>query len=117
MRTVGVKVTKIIAMTLVVASIHAAISGIELPQQFLIKMMVKNQDDLQEAADSFAMYTVIASIWTLGSSILMLAEYGIHGLFAGLIGNIIVYTWMFIEYNALFNKLSKKYSLEKPKIF
>ena len=117
MKTASVRVAKVIGMAIVVASVHAAISGVELPQQFLVKMMVKTQEDLQEAADSFAVYTMIATIWTVGSTILMIAEYGVPGVVAGLLANAIVYVWMFTEYKLLFDGIQKKFNLKPPKFF
>jgi len=108
---------KLIGKALFYASIQSAIGSVEMSSKFSVMNFSKDQETLQNAADALKGYMIIASIWTLGTVLVMWSEYGLKGGIVGFIANGLMMTWIYFSYIYAFKQAAKKYNLQEPSVW
>jgi len=111
------RLAKIIGTALLYGSIQSSLGSVEMSSKFSVLSFSKDQDTLQRASDALQSYVIIATIWTLGSALVLYAQYGNLGAVVGVIANIALMAWMIISYWDAFGKAAKKYNLKMPSFF
>lgn len=107
---------EIIGEAVLLASVQIGLFTIEMSSKFEI-MNTQSQSVLQGAADSLSSYMVIGIIWTIGSVFLLYGQFGIPGIVAGLLANIVFILWIVIGYLRVFSYVSKNSNLKYPRLF
>lgn len=108
---------KMFGMAIFYSSIQAAIGSVEMSSRFSVINFCKDQDTLQNAADSLRGYLIIAGIWSCGTGAVMWSQFGWKGLIVGLIANFIYILWIYLSYLQAFRKAADKYGLKMPSVF
>lgn len=108
---------KLISKAIFYASIQASCASCELSSKYSVMNFSKDQKTLQRGADALKSYLVIATVWTIGTMLTLYANYGIYGMIAGLIANLIMTGWIFLSYMHAFQVAAKENKLEFPKVF
>jgi len=88
-----------------------------MSSKFSVKNFATDQTTLNHAADALSDYILVATVWTLGSSLTLYASYGIAGLIASLIANILIVLWIVLTYISSFKYAVNRYNLQMPKLF
>lgn len=108
---------KMLGQSIFYSSIQAAIGSVEMSSKFSVINFCKDQETLQNAADSLKNYMFVAAMWTIATMLVMYSQYGIPGLIVGFISNMLYVGWIYISYIYAFKKAATKYNLEEPYIF
>jgi hypothetical protein len=106
--------SKIIGQAIFYASIQAAIGSVEMSSRFSVMNFSKDQETLQNAADSLMSYMYVALAWASATILVLYSEYGQMGAIIGIIANAIYISWIYFSYIKAFRKAAKKYGLEEP---
>ena len=99
------------------SSIQAAIGSVEMSSKFSVINFCKDQETLQNAADSLKNYMFVAGMWTLATMLVMYGKYGVIGLLIGFLSNMLYVGWIYLSYVHAFDKAATKYNLQFPTIF
>lgn len=99
------------------SSIQAAIGSVEMSSKFSVINFCKDQETLQNAADSLKNYMFVAGMWTIATMLVMYGKYGIIGAIIGFISNMLYVGWIYLSYVHAFDKAAQKYNLQFPTIF
>lgn len=108
---------KVLGKAILFASMQFAIGSVEMSSKFSVKNFSKDQETLNNAADALSDYILISIFWTLGTSLVFFASYGMFGLFANVLANIGIIYWIWISYMKAFQMAVDKNNLETPKMF
>jgi hypothetical protein len=106
---------KMLGQSIFYSSIQAAIGSVEMSSKFSIINFCKDQETLQNAADSLKNYMFVAVAWTVATMLVMYSQYTL-GLIVGLILVCCILDGYF-SYIYSFKVAAKKYGLEPPKVF
>jgi hypothetical protein len=101
---------------ILLASIQASIGSVEMSSKFSVINFSKDQRTLQAAADALTGYIFIGVIWMIGAILINYGQYGVWGLVASLIANLIIMSWIIISYLVAFQTATKQYGLKYPKL-
>lgn len=93
---------------ILLASIQFSIGSVEMSSKFSVKNFSKDQETLQNAADSLCDYLKIAFVWTVGVSLLLYSKYKWIGLIISIISNAIVTMWIYFSYMSAFRDAAAK---------
>ena len=115
--TPAMELMKVIGKSILFASMQFAIGSVEMSSKFSVRNFAKDQLTLQNAADALTDYMIIGFVWTLGTCLILFANYGIKGLIANLICNVVIMGWIYISYVNAFRQSAELYNLEMPKMF
>jgi hypothetical protein len=108
---------KVIGQAILLASIQASLGSVLMSSRFSVLSFAKDQDTLQRAADALSSYLAIGSIWAAGTILILYAEFGIRGLIAAIICNILMIGWIFWDYWRAFQEASNRHGLDMPILF
>ena len=108
---------KMMGESIFYASIQAAIGSVEMSSKFSVINFCKDQETLQNAADSLKNYMFVAVAWMIATMLVMYSQYGCHGLVVGFISNLMYIGWMYFSYVNSFSTVVTKYGLQQPKVF
>ncbi len=108
---------KVIGKAILFASMQFAIGSVEMSSKFSVKNFSKDQDTLQNAADALSDYILIGIFWTIGTSLVFYASYGIEGLIANIAANFGILAWIYYSYIAAFEQAVKANNLQMPTLF
>lgn len=108
---------KMIGQSIFYSSIQAAIGSVEMSSKFSINNFCKDQDTLQNAADSLRSYMLVALMWTIATMLVMYSMYQVPGLIVGFLSNMLYVGWIYFSYVHAFKKAAKKYNLQEPTVF
>lgn len=95
---------KIIGKAVLLGSMQFAIGSVEMSSKFSVINFSKDQVILQRAEDALNEYMLIGLVWTAGVMMIMYSSYGMVGLAAGAISNIVILAWIYISYHNSFKK-------------
>lgn len=107
---------KMIGEAVLFSSMQFAIGSVEMSSKFSVKNFSKDQETLQNAADALADYIKIGFLWTIGTSLLLYANYNIEGVIASLVCNIAIIMWIYMSYLSAFKIAAQTNKLQMPKI-
>lgn len=110
------KLFKLMGNAILLASIQASIGSVEMSSKFSVVNFSKDQNTLQAAADALTGYIFIGCIWMMGSVFINYGQYGLMGLIASLIANLVIMGWIVLSYMQAFNIAAKRYKLKYPKL-
>lgn len=110
------KTAKIIGHALFFGALQLSLSTIELIPRLMIHSH-NTQEALNNACKSLRDYMIIGISWTIATCLVMYAQYGFFGLFAGLVCNMVYICWIFFSYRNAFRKNAEKNGLTVPNIF
>jgi len=108
---------KLVGNAILLASIQASIGSVEMSSKFSVVNFSKDQRTLQAAADALTGYIFIGVIWMVGSIMINFGQYGMSGLIASFIANLVMMGWIFISYLQAFQVAVKRYNLKYPILF
>lgn len=108
---------KVVGKAILFASMQFAIGSVEMSSKFSVKNFSKDQATLQNAADALTDYIIIGFVWTLGTCFILFANYGIKGLVANLVANIVIMGWIYMSYINAFRQAVETYKLKMPSMF
>ncbi len=108
---------KMVGKAILFASMQFAIGSVEMSSKFSVKNFSKDQDTLQNAADALSDYILIGFFWTLGTSLVFFASYGVPGLVANIVANIGIVAWIYFSYMAAFRMAVNANNLQMPVLF
>jgi hypothetical protein len=101
---------------ILLASIQASIGSVEMSSKFSVVNFSKDQRTLQAAADALTGYLIIGIVWMIGAILINFGQYGIPGLIASLIANLIIIGWIVGSYLVAFQTAVRQYGLKYPKL-
>jgi hypothetical protein len=105
---------KIIGQAIFYSSIQAAIGSVEMSSRFSVINFSKDQETLQNAADSLMSYMYVALAWAIATILVLYSEYGPIGAIMGILANSIYICWIYFSYIKAFKKAATKYGLQEP---
>ena len=108
---------KILGQAIFYSSIQAAIGSVEMSSRFSVMNFSKDQETLQNAADSLRSYLYVALMWTFATVLVMYSQYGIAGAITGFLANLAYVSWIYFSYLNAFKKAADKYKLQEPHVF
>jgi len=108
---------KVIGQGILLGSIQFSIASTELSSKFSILNFSKDQVTLQNAADSLRTYMYVATLWMIGTMLVMYGQNKMHGAITGLIFNLICMAWIYFSYVAAFKVAATKNKLEVPTVW
>lgn len=108
---------KVIGKSILFASMQFAIGSVEMSSKFSVKNFSKDQATLQNAADALTDYMIIGFVWALGTCLILFASYGLKGLVANLISNVIIMGWIYVSYINAFKQAVMANNLKMPDLF
>ncbi len=115
--TKAINYPKIIGVVALNSSIQFSIASAAMSSVFSVINFSKEQDILDNAADSLRGYMYIAAIWTMGNMLIQGSQSGRVGAIIALIGNLICISWIYASYIYAFKTAAKKYNLKEPKVW
>lgn len=107
---------KALGNSILYSSISFAIASVEMSSKFSVKNFSKDQETLQHAADSLSDYIKIGSLWGVGTTLVLGANYGVEGVMDSIAMNSILMVWVYSSYLKSFRYAANKYGLEMPKV-
>lgn len=110
------KIFKLMGNAILLASIQASIGSVEMSSKFSVVNFSKDQRTLQAASDALTGYIFIGIIWMIGAILINFGQYGVWGLIASLIANIVIMGWIIISYLIAFRVAARQYGLKYPKL-
>ena len=108
---------KVLGKAILFASMQFAIGSVEMSSKFSVKNFSKDQETLNNAVDALADYIMIGIFWTIGTSLIFVANYGTVGLVANVVANFAIMIWIYLSYLNAFNAAAKQYGLVVPRLF
>jgi hypothetical protein len=108
---------KVIGESLILAVAEISIASVELSSKYSVMNFSKDQATLQSASNALTSYVIIGSVWAIGSSLLLYAQFGQLGLICGLTTNFGLMLWIVWSYHHSFKKAAETYGLEYPELF
>lgn len=106
---------KMIGEAILYSSMQFAIGSVEMSSKFSVKNFCKDEETLQNASDALRDYMIIGTVWTIGVCMFLYASFGMEGLYAGLITNLVIMIWIYTSYIKSFESAQKKYGVSyKP---
>ncbi len=108
---------KVFGKAILFASMQFAIGSVEMSSKFSVKNFSKDQETLNNAVDALADYIMIGIFWTLGTSMIFVANYGMTGLVANVVANVAIILWIYLSYQNAFNAAAKQHGLVVPPLF
>ena len=108
---------KVIGKAILFASMQFAIGSVEMSSKFSVKNFSKDQATLQNAADALSDYILIGLFWTIGTSLVFYASYGMMGLIANVAANVGIVAWIYFSYMAAFKMAVDANKLQMPVLF
>lgn len=115
--TRGQKLAKVIGKSILLAGFLVALASVEMSSRFSVLNFAKNDDILQNAANALSAFMVIGMLWAVGSTCVLYSSYSTIGLVAGFVSNGIILAWIYISYNAAFNRAARENNLKRPEMF
>ena len=106
----------IIGEAVLLASMQFSIGSVEMSSKFSVKNFSKDQETLQNAADSLSDYMRIGLFWTFGLTLLFYAKFDFMGSAVCLLANLLIMTWIYMSYIEAFTTASNTYHLKMPTI-
>lgn len=110
------RIYRLMGNAILLASIQASIGSVEMSSKFSVVNFSKDQRTLQAAADALTGYLIIGIIWMIGAILINFGQYGVPGLFASLIANLVIIGWIVGSYLVAFQTAVKQYGLKYPKL-
>jgi hypothetical protein len=107
----------IIGKALLFSGIQFSLGSVEMSSKFSVKNFSKDQETLDNAVRALRDYDIIAVLWTVGNCLVFYANYGLFGLMASLITNIIFILWINLSYYVAFREAAKANNLKVPSLF
>lgn len=107
----------ILGKAILFASMQFAIGSVEMSSKFSVKNFSKDQETLNNAADALSDYLIIGLVWTIGTSLIFLANYGAQGVVFNVLSNAVIIYWIYYSYMSAFKMASKTNGLQEPKLF
>jgi hypothetical protein len=117
MNSTNINWPKMLGQSIFYSSIQAAIGSVEMSSKYSVKNFSKDQETLQNAADSLRSYMYVAAMWTIATMLVMYSQYGNPGLVVGFLSNLMYVGWIYCSYVHTFKETAKKYNLQEPKVF
>ena len=108
---------KILGQAIFYSSIQAAIGSVEMSSKFSVINFSTSQPVLDNAHSALNGYMLVGGIWALGTCLVLYSQYGMRGVIAGLICNLMYIMWIWISYHQAFRTAAKKYGLKQPPLF
>jgi hypothetical protein len=99
------------------SSIQFSIGSVELSSKFSVINFCTSQAVLDNAAEALKGYIYVASLWMVGTALVMYAKYSWYGVLAGLIANLVCMLWIYFSYIYSFKIAAEKYKLKVPCVF
>lgn len=107
----------IIGKAILFASMQFAIGSVEMSSKFSVKNFSKDQETLNHAVDALSDYIIIGLLWTIGTSLIFYANYGVKGAIYNTLANFGIVAWIYISYMAAFKIAAEKNNLIIPRLF
>lgn len=107
----------IMGKSILFASMQFAIGSVEMSSKFSVKNFAKDQETLNNAISALRDYIIIGVLWTFGTSLIFLANYGMIGLILNIIANASIIIWIWTSYYNAFNESATKNNLIVHDIF
>jgi hypothetical protein len=105
---------KAIGEAILFASIQFSIGSVEMSSKFSVMNFAKDQQTLQNAAYALTDYLKIALLWIIGTSLIMVSNFGRVGVISNIIVNVVIVAWITYSYHVCFQKAAEKYGLQYP---
>ncbi len=106
-----------IGEALFLSGLQFAIASTEQSSRFSVENFAKDQATLNNAMKALSTYTIIALVWTLATCLVLYGDYGIQGIYWGIISNGIFIAWILGSYYWTFVNVAKKNNLQVPSFF
>jgi len=110
------RIYRLMGNAILLASIQASIGSVEMSSKFSVVNFSKDQRTLQAAADALTGYLIIGIIWMIGAILINFGQYGVPGLIASLIANLVIIGWIVGSYLVAFQTAVRQYGLKYPKL-
>lgn len=107
----------IFGKSILFASMQFAIGSVEMSSKFSVKNFAKDQETLDNAISALRDYIIIGILWTLGTSFIFFANYGVKGLILNILANTSIILWIWISYQKAFKDAANKNNLNTHSIF
>ena len=107
----------ILGKAILFASMQFAIGSVEMSSKFSVKNFSKDQETLNNAADALSDYLIIGLVWTIGTSLIFMANYGTQGVVFNVLSNAVIIYWIYYSYMSAFKMAAKTSELQEPKLF
>ncbi len=107
----------ILGKAILFASMQFAIGSVEMSSKFSVKNFSKDQETLNNAADALSDYLIIGLVWTIGTSLIFLANYGAQGVTFNVLSNAVIIYWIYYSYMSAFKMAAKTNGLKEPRLF
>ena len=107
----------ILGKAILYASIQFAIGSVEMSSKFSVRNFSTNQQVLDNAVIALRDYIIIGLLWTFGTSLIFLVNYGLKGLVLNVIVNLFIILWIYFSYQVAFEKTGKQSNLQVKSIF
>jgi hypothetical protein len=101
----------ILGKAILFSSFQFAIGSVEMSSKFSVKNFSTDQTTLDNAIIALRDYIIIGLFWTLGTSLIFYANYGMKGMLMNVMCNLLIISWIYFSYQNAFNVAAKKYSL------
>lgn len=107
----------ILGKSILFASMQFAIGSVEMSSKFSVKNFSKDQETLNHAVEALSDYIIIGLLWTLGTSLIFFANYGVQGVIYNAVCNIGIIFWIYYSYMKAFKMAADSNNLTIPKLF
>ena len=108
---------KAIGEAIIFGSIQFSIGSVEMSSKFSVMNFAKDQETLQNAADSLKNYMYVALAWTIATMLVMYSQYSYPGLIVGFLSNMMYVAWIYFSYVHAFKTAATKYGLQEPHVY
>jgi hypothetical protein len=108
---------KILGQAIFYSSIQAAIGSVEMSSKFSVMNFAKDDQTLLGAASALNQYMIIGIAWMIGTCLVLYSQYGMKGIIAGIICNMIYIGWIWFSYKKTLHDAAIKYGITEPPYF
>jgi hypothetical protein len=108
---------KLIGEAVLLASVNWTLSGNEMASRFNILSWSKDPGVLQRAADALTGYCVLATIWMIGSALILYSQWGRRGFVVGLVANLVAILWTVWTYKRTFRAAAQLHNQPEPTLW
>lgn len=108
----SVKWPELIGKIMVTSVVQVSLAALELPPRIGIRKYVTTQDDARAFIGEMHAYIFIATIWAIGTSLLVYVSHYHLGAFLNLFMNLLIMYWIVSRRYTAYKENIEKYSLK-----
>jgi hypothetical protein len=101
----------ILGKAILFSSFQFAIGSVEMSSKFSVKNFSTDQTTLDNGIIALRDYIIIGLFWTLGTSLIFFANYGMKGMLLNVMCNILIIGWIYYSYQKAFDIAAKNHNL------